>query len=124
MTLAESHRPRGPMRVVRTVHRWAGLLLFVWVSLGTLLTLPSVYEQTGATGIPGVVEVFRLEAEGGGAVNLPATLVLICIVAGLVLTVLIDLLRRGRSPFSGRARRSDGSTCCTGGRVPSSRFLS
>ncbi|MFC8680829.1 hypothetical protein ACFT30_04855 [Microbacterium ureisolvens] len=99
MTLAESRRPRRPMRVVRIAHRWAGLLLFVWVSVGTLLTLPYVYEETGATGIPGVVEVFRLEAEGGGAVNLPITLVLIAIVAALGVTLLVDLASRGRRPF-------------------------
>jgi hypothetical protein len=99
MTLAESRRPRRPMRVVRVVHRGAGLLLFVWVTVGTLVTLPYVYEQTGATGIASWFEVLRLEAEGGGPVNLPVTHLLITTVAVLGMTLLIDSLRRGRSPF-------------------------
>ncbi|WP_203582248.1 hypothetical protein [Microbacterium hibisci] len=99
MTEVSPRRAMRPMRVARIVHRWAGLLLFFWVSIGTLLTLPYVYEQTGATGVAGVVEVFRLEAEGGGAVNLPVTLVLIATVAGLGVALLVDLVRRGREPF-------------------------
>ena len=97
MTLAESRRPRGPMRIVRIVHRGAGVLLWLWVMVSVPLYL---YEQNGAITVEGWLEMWRVEAEGGGPANVAMFLILTVMVAALGVTMLIDLTRRRRRPFS------------------------
>jgi hypothetical protein len=96
MTLAESRRPRRPMHVVRIVHRGAGVLLWLWVMVSVPLYL---YEQNGAITVAGWLEMWQVEAEGGGPANVAMFLVLTVMVAALGVTLLIDLIRRRRRPF-------------------------
>lgn len=97
MTPAESRRPHRAMRVVRIVHRGAGALLWLWVMVSVPLYL---YEQDGTISVAGWLEMWEVEAEGGGPANVAGFLVLTVMVAALGVTLLIDLIRRRRRPFS------------------------
>ncbi|MGB4777007.1 hypothetical protein [Microbacterium sp.] len=92
------HRPaHRSVRVVRGTHAFAGLLLWLFFLVSVPLYL---YQQNGAITVEGWLDMLRVEAEGGGPANLVAFLLLTAVVAALGVTMLIDLIRRGRRPFT------------------------